>query len=150
MLSTPAEIGFVGFVARRALSLGVFLAMLCLFFAISAGAAQACSPERLSESHVTAAEFTIKPSNATTVRSSAELRSSTAYTSFKVIGVCCGSLVPGSNCPSFSCAMCFVGLPTVLSSVSPPEVASSCDVADDIGLIFSEPRADFHPPRDFA
>lgn len=150
MLSTFAEIGSVDLASRRALSLGVFLAVLWVFFAISAGAAQACPPDRISESHITAAEVTIKHSNATTVRSSAELRSSTAYASFKVIGVCCGSLVPGSNCPSVSCAMCFVGLPTVLSIVSPPEVASSCDVADDVGLILSEPRVDFHPPRDCA
>lgn len=150
MLSTLAKIGFVCFSAHRMLSAGVLLTLFSIFLSISAGTAQACPPDWFSESSVAATRIATKHYKMANVRPAAELRSATVHTSFKVIGVCCGSVVPGSNCPSFSCSMCFAGLPASVSSVSPPEVVSSRDVADDIGLVFSEPRADFHPPRDIA
>jgi hypothetical protein len=60
---------------------------------------------------------------------------------------CCGNLLPGPNCKSFSCSMCCFVLPATAATYRPGMVVSICGVPDDLGLILGQPKADFRPPR---
>lgn len=148
MLSPTARIGLL--IYRRTLSAGRLLILAITFFAALLAAAQACPPANLSEPKIAATQVTAKHNKMASAGRTVELKSTAVTDAYKVVGRCCGSSVPGSICPSFSCSMCSAALPATVLCVRPNLVVSSRGAIDDTGVIFLALKADFRPPRHIA
>lgn len=148
MLSTTARIGLL--IYRRTLSAGRLLILAITFFAALLAAAQACPPASLPEPKIAATPVTAKHYKMASAGRTVELKATAVTDAYKVVGRCCGSLVSGSICPSFSCSMGSAALPATVLCVSPHLIVRSRGVTDDTGLMFSALKADFRPPRHIA